>query len=102
MEKIREGESQKGEDAGARKGRNVAKRCVFSNVLWLRRVEKYRPAKAACAEPAGQMRDEKVHTVVAHRTCGSRKYQSTLGSERFWTLRLRKSARRCGAKHIWK
>ena len=32
--------SQKKEDAGARKGRKVAKRCVFSNVLWLRRVEK--------------------------------------------------------------
>jgi len=32
--------SEKKEDAGARKGRNVAKHCVFSNDLWLRRVEK--------------------------------------------------------------
>ena len=32
--------SQKKEDAGARKGRKVAKHCVFSNVLGLRRVEK--------------------------------------------------------------
>ena len=39
-EKIREGESQKREDAGARKGRKVAKHCVFSSVLWFRRVEK--------------------------------------------------------------
>ena len=38
-EKIRDGESQKKEDADARKGREVAKHC-FSNVLWLRRVEK--------------------------------------------------------------
>ena len=29
MEKIRDGESQKREDAGARKGRKVAKHCVF-------------------------------------------------------------------------
>jgi hypothetical protein len=32
--------SQKKDDAGARKGRKVAKHCVFSNDLWLRRVEK--------------------------------------------------------------
>ena len=32
MEKIREGESQKREDAGSRKGRKVAKHCVFPNV----------------------------------------------------------------------
>ena len=32
--------SQKKEDAGARKGRKVAKHCVFSNDLGLRRVEK--------------------------------------------------------------
>ena len=32
--------SQKKEDAGARKGRKVAKHGVFSNDLWLRRVEK--------------------------------------------------------------
>jgi hypothetical protein len=31
---------QKKEDAGARKGRKVTKHCVFSNDLWLRRVEK--------------------------------------------------------------
>jgi hypothetical protein len=32
--------SQKKEDAGARKGRKVAIHCVFSNDLWLTRVEK--------------------------------------------------------------
>ena len=40
VEKIRDGESQKREDAGARKSREVAKHCVFFIVLWLRRVEK--------------------------------------------------------------
>jgi hypothetical protein len=32
--------THKNEDAGARKGRKVVKHCVFSNDLWLRRVEK--------------------------------------------------------------
>ena len=34
---------------------------------------KSRLAKAAGAEPAGQMRDEKVHAVVARSTFGSKK-----------------------------
>ena len=38
-EKVRE--SQKKEDAGAQKGRKVARHPVFSNVFWLQRVEKY-------------------------------------------------------------
>ena len=36
----RKRKSQKKEDAGARKGRKVAKHGVFSNALWLRRVGK--------------------------------------------------------------
>ena len=32
--------SQKKEDVGAQKGRKVAKHCVFSKDVWLRRVEK--------------------------------------------------------------
>jgi hypothetical protein len=32
--------SQKKEDPGARNGRKIAKHCVFSNDLWLQRVEK--------------------------------------------------------------
>ena len=34
-------ESQKKEDQSVRKDRKVAKHLVFSNVLWLRRVEKW-------------------------------------------------------------
>ena len=45
---------------------------------------------------------EKVHAVVARSTFGSQKWQNTRGSDDFWTLRCGKSARRCGAKHIWK
>ena len=61
-----------------------------------------RLAKAAGAEPAGQMRDEKLHAVVARSTCGSKKCQSTSGLDDFWKLRCSKSARRCGVKHICK
>ena len=94
---------------------------------------KSRLAKAAGAEPAGQMRDEKVHAlwrephfqvkmykthhcrttfgscdvekvhaVVARSTCRSQNVQNTPFSDHFWKLRCRKSARRCGAKHISK
>ena len=63
---------------------------------------KSRLAKAAGAEPAGQRRDEKLHAVVARSTFPSQNVQSTWCSERFWKLRCRKSACRCGAKHISK
>ena len=85
---------------------------------------KSRLAKAAGAEPAGQMRDEKVHAVctkqtivgpllevamskkctpfLARSTFRSQNVQNTPGSDHFWKLRCRTSARRCGAKHISK
>ena len=65
-EKIRE-ESQKKEDAGARKGRKVAKHCVFPMICGSGG-SKSRLAKAAGAETSGQMRDEKLHAVVAQST----------------------------------
>ena len=47
---------------------------------------------------------EKVHAVVARSTFPSENVQNTPWSDHFWQLRCRKSARRCGAKHIskWK
>ena len=63
---------------------------------------KSRLAKAVGAEPAGQMRDEKLHAVVARSTFASQNVQNTGVSDHFWKLRCRKSARRCGAKHISK
>ena len=59
-------------------------------------------AKAAGAEPAGQMRDEKVHAVVARSAFASQNVQSTPRSDHFWQLRCQKNARRCGVKHISK
>ena len=65
---------------------------------------KSRLAKAAGAEPAGQMSDEKLHAVVARSTFRSQNVQNTSASDHFWKSRCRKSARCCGTKHIskWK
>ena len=51
--------SHKKEDAGARKGRQVANHCVLTVVC------SSKGSKAAGVEPSGQMRDEKLHVVVA-------------------------------------
>ena len=86
MEKIRDEESQKREDAGALKGRKVAKHCVFPVFCgsggW-----KGRLAKAAGAEVAGQRRHEKLHAVVARSTFQSQKWQNTSVSDDFSKLR---------------
>ena len=71
-------------------------------MIWSSGGSKSRLAKAAGAEPAGQMRDEKLHAVVARSTFASQNVQNTWVSEHFWKLGCRKSARRCGAKHISK
>ena len=91
--------SQKKEDADARKGRKVAKHCVFPMICGSGG-SKSRLAKAAGAEPSGQMRDEQLH--AARSTFQSQNVQNTPGPDHFWKLRCRKSARRCGAKHISK
>ena len=67
--------SQKKEDADARKGREVAKHCVFPMICGSGG-SKSRLAKAAGAEPAGQMRDEKLHAVVARSTFPSQNVQT--------------------------
>ena len=42
----------------------------------------------------------KVYTFVARSTSPSQNVQNTPGSEHVWKFRCRKSARRCGAKHL--
>ena len=71
-------------------------------MIWGSGGSKSRLAKAAGAEPAGQMRDEQVHAVVARSTFPSQNVQNTPLSDHFWKLRCRKSACRFGAKHISK
>ena len=84
-----------------RKGRKIATYCVFPMVCGSGG-SKSRLAKVAGAGPAGQMRDEKLHAVVARSTFASQNVQNTRGSDHFWKIRCGKSARRCGAKHISK
>jgi len=97
--KAEQRQSDKKEDAGAREGCKVAKHCVFPMICGSGG-SKSRLTKAAGAEPCGQMRDEKLHAVAAPRTFPSQNVQNTAGSDHFWKLRRRKSARRCGAKNI--
>jgi len=77
--------NQKKEDAGARKARKVPIHCVFSMICGSGG-SKSRLGKAAGAEPSGQMRDEKLHAVVARSTCGSHNVQNTSASDHFWKL----------------
>ena len=51
---------------------------------------KSRLAKAAGAEPSGQMRDEKLHAVVARSVFPSQNVQDTPRSDHFWKLRCGK------------
>ena len=70
-------EIQKKEDSGARKGRKVAIHWIFPMMLGSGG-SKSRLAKAAGAEPAGQMRDGKLHAVVARSTFASEKAQKKI------------------------
>ena len=55
-----------------------------------------------CRTTFGSWDVEKVHAVVARSAFPSQNAQNTPLSDHFWKLRCRKSARRCGAKHISK
>ena len=83
MEKVRR---EKIRDAGARKGRNVAKHCVFPSKRGSSG-SKSKLAKAAGAETSGQMRNEKLHAIVARNTLESEKCQKIPFSNHFWKLR---------------
>ena len=97
--------SEKKEDAGARKGRKVAKHCVCPMICGSGG-SKSRLAKAAGAEPCGQMRDEKLHAVVVRSTFTSQsvnkrhQVRTTFGS---WDVeKVHAVVARSNAKHIWK
>ena len=50
----------------------------------------------------GSCNVRKVHAVVARSAFRSQNVKNTKGADHFWRLRCRKSASRCGAKHISK
>ena len=87
------------EDTPAPNVREVAKCCVFS-MIRVSGQSKSRPVKAAGAEVGAEQRNQKLHAAVAKSTFGSENVQNTSASEQFLKFRCRKSARRCGAKHI--
>ena len=82
-EKIRDGEDQrwrKSEERRCRctkRYRKVAKHCVFPMVCGSGG-SKSRLAKAAGAEPAGQMKDKKLHAVAARSTFGRTNTKHTI------------------------
>ena len=70
--------SQKKENQNPRKGRKVAKHCIFPMFCGSGR-SKSRLPKAVGAEPSGEIRGEKVHdAVVARSTFGSQNVQSII------------------------
>ena len=79
----------KKEDAGARKGRKVAIHCVVPMICGSRG-SKSRLAKAAGAEPAGLMRDEKLYAVVARSSFVSKEARNTTASDRFGSCDVEK------------
>ena len=73
---------QKKEDAGARKGIKVAIRSVCPMICGSEG-SKSRLAKAAGAEPCGQMRATKLHAVVARSTFPNQHIKNTKWSDHF-------------------
>ena len=65
-------DGQKTLDAGARKGRKVARHCVLSGIGGLGGSK----SRLAKARVQSQMRDEKVHAIAARSTCSSEKCQN--------------------------
>ena len=91
--KIREEKESEKRRAGARKGRKVAKHCVFPMFCGFGGF-KSRLAKAAGAEPSGELWRDAHFEVKMHKTLQRR---STFG-----ICDVEKVHTRCGAKHISK
>ena len=89
--KSSDGKSQRREEERERIRRKIQVRekvakplnTVFFSIIWGSGGSKSRLAKAAGAEPAGQMRDEKLHAIVARSTFPSQNVQSTSAPEHF-------------------
>ena len=62
-------------------------------MIWGSGGSKSRLAKAAGAEPAGQMRDKKLHAVVARSTFASQNVQNTSAPDHFLEVTMSKKCR---------
>ena len=91
--------SQRKEDAGAREGSKAVKHHVLPMIFGSGGSES-RLAKAAGAEPSGQIRDEKVHAAVARSTLPSQHVKNTTCSDDFRTLRCRFAWQAQGIVHL--
>ena len=76
--------------------RKSARRCGAKHI------SKSKCTKHLSFGPLLEVEFEKVHAVVARSTFRSQNVKNNRGSDHFWQLRCRKSARCCGAKHISK
>ena len=63
---------------------------------------KSKPPKAAGAEPYGQMRNEKLHTVAARNTCPSQNVKIITCWDRFGTFKCRFARQAPGIMHLVK
>ena len=79
----------------------VAIHCVFPMICGSGG-SKSRLATAAGAEPSGQMRDEKLHAVVAQSIFPSQNVKNTTCSNHFWTFRCRLTWPAQGIVHLVK
>ena len=92
----KESEETRSRCAKRQKSREIL---CFSNVLWLRRVEKKARQSGGCG---AIWVDERLKNA---RRCGAKQIwkstcENTSGSERFWKFRCGKSTRRCGM--LWR
>ena len=97
---IKKRKSQKKEDPGAGKGRKVAKHRVFPMICGSGGSNS-RLAKAWQVQ-SQLARGEMKNCAPLWREASQRRKKPPDGSDHSWKLRCRKSARRCGAKHISK
>ena len=86
---IRDGESRR-EKMQVREKVGKSRFTVYFPVIWGSGGSKSNLAKAAGAEPAGQMKDEKLRAVVAGSTFPSQNVQNTSRSDHFWKLQCEK------------
>ena len=94
--------SQKKEGADARKGRKVAKHCVFPMRFEAPEGRKVGSLKRRVRSHLARWKMKKCTPLWREAHFEVKMYKTSPGTDHFWKLRCWKRARRCGAKHISK